>query len=96
MSLSAIVYSKPGCPGCHWVKAHLGEFGVPYTEYDVTSDAAAFDRLRDIFDDLRRGQPLSVPVTIITSDLGVETVFGPAIRSSLKQHARASAATQAA
>lgn len=92
MSLSAIVYSKSECPGCKWVKGHLAEFEVPYVEYDVQADSAAFERLRGIFNDLRRGERMSTPVTILVSDEGVETVFGPDVRSSLKRHSRAAIA----
>ncbi|MBN3458240.1 glutaredoxin family protein [Mycobacterium sp. DSM 3803] len=92
MPLSAIVYSKPGCPGCTWVKRHLTEFDVPFIEHDVTSDPAALDRLRDLYDNHRRGQQMSAPVTLLVSDEGVETIFGPDIRRHLKQHDRAAAA----
>ncbi|SKR42632.1 glutaredoxin [Mycobacteroides abscessus subsp. abscessus] len=93
MPLSAVVYSKPLCPGCKWVKDHLAKFEVPYVEYDVEADPAALEQLRTIFDTLRRGQRPSTPVTILVSDdEGVETIFGAHIGDHLKQHARAALA----
>lgn len=89
MTLTATVYSKPGCPGCTWTKDLLTTYSVPYVEHDVTADPAELDRLRTIFDTLRRGQRMSTPVTILVSDEGVETVFGPVTRDHLRPHIRA-------
>jgi glutaredoxin len=96
MAITATVYSKPGCPGCKWTKDLLTTRGVPFTEYDVTTDPAAYNRLSAIYADVRRGQPMSVPVTVLVSDDGVETVFGPVTRDHLKRHLRAAGSTAAA
>lgn len=96
MSLTATVYSKPGCPGCKWTKDLLTAHEVPFTEYDVTADAAAYDRLSAVFHELRRGAPMSAPVTVLVSDAGVETVFGPVTREQLGPHLRAALAANAA
>lgn len=92
MSLSATVYSKPGCPGCRWTKDLLVAHDVPFTEHDVEADPVAYKQLSDIFADVRRGQPMSVPVTVLVSEQGVETVFGPVTRDHLKRHVRAALA----
>lgn len=96
MTVTATVYSKPGCPGCRWTKDLLTANGVPFTEHDVVADPEAYEQLRAIFHDLRRGQPMSAPVTVLMSEQGVETVFGPVTREHLGPHTRASAATTAA
>lgn len=96
MSLTATVYSKPGCPGCKWTKDLLNAHGVEYVEYDVTTDPAAYDRLSAIFHDLRRGAPMSAPVTVLVGDEGVETIFGPVTREHLGPHLRAAHTATAA
>ncbi|MBN7296584.1 glutaredoxin family protein [Mycobacteroides abscessus] len=94
--VTATVLSQPNCAGCQWVKRSLEQAGVEYTELDVTVDAAAETMLRAIYDNRRRGQRPATPVTILVGPDEVETVFGPDVRSSLKRHTRAAAATQAA
>lgn len=90
--VTATVYSKPGCAGCKWTKDLLTAHDVPFTEHDVTTDPAAYDRLSAIFHDLRRGAPMSAPVTVLMSEQGLETVFGPVTREHLAPHIRAALA----
>lgn len=92
MSLSAIVYTKPGCPGCTWVTRHLAQFEVPFIEHDVTTDPAALGRFRDLYDNHRRGQRMSAPVTLLVTPEGVLTVFGADIRGHLRELTRSVAA----
>ncbi|WP_018600964.1 glutaredoxin family protein [Mycobacterium sp. 155] len=92
MSLSATVYSKPGCPGCTWSKSLLSQHDIPFIEHDVTTDPAAYDRLSAIYADVRRGQPMAVPVTVLMSEQGLETVFGPVTREHLRRWTRAAVA----
>ncbi|CPR69576.1 glutaredoxin family protein [Mycobacteroides abscessus] len=92
MTISATVLSKPGCAPCTWVKRNLEKYDIPYVDRDVTVDPAALEQLLDLYADTRRGQHPSTPVTLLVSELGVETVFGPDIHSAIKRHTRAAAA----
>ncbi|ORA27395.1 glutaredoxin family protein [Mycobacterium aquaticum] len=92
MPLSAIVYSKPSCAPCLWVKRTLEQHGVPFTELDVTEDAAAEQTVRDLYASHRPGQMPATPVTLLSTQEGVLTVFGADIRG----HLRAAVASAAA
>lgn len=96
MSVTATVYSKPGCAGCKWTKDLLIAHDVPFTEHDVTANPEAYEQLRAIFHDLRRGAPMSAPVTVLMSEQGVETIFGPVTREHLGPHLRAAHTATAA
>jgi glutaredoxin 3 len=37
------VYSSPSCVYCHMAKEYFESKNVPFTEKDITTDAAAFD-----------------------------------------------------
>lgn len=84
MSLSATILTKPGCAPCLWVKKSLEQHGISYVERDVTTDANAEQTLRDLYDARRPGQHPATPVTLLVSDEGVETIFGPDIRGHLR------------
>lgn len=88
MTITATVLSKPQCPGCTWVKRHLQQHGVQYTERDVTADPDAEQLLRDLYASLRPGQHPATPVTLLTTEEGVLTVFGPDIRGHLRDVTR--------
>lgn len=38
-----MVYSTPGCPGCHLTCKHLDKCGVEYQLVDITTDRVAAD-----------------------------------------------------
>lgn len=40
MPATVEIYTKFGCPYCSYAKRMLDKKGVPFTEYDVTVDAA--------------------------------------------------------
>lgn len=89
MTVSATVLSKPGCAPCTWVKRTLDQHGIPYVDRDVTADPAAEALVRDLYASRRPGQMPATPVTLLTSEEGVLTVFGADIHSALKRHTRA-------
>ncbi|NOR99708.1 glutaredoxin domain-containing protein [Mycobacteroides abscessus] len=88
-SLSAILYTKPGCAPCTWVKRTLEQYGVPYVERDVTADPAAEQTLRMLYEGHRPGQRPATPVTLLATPQGATTVFGPDIRGHLREFTRA-------
>ena len=92
MTITATVYSKALCPGCKWTKDLLTAHDVPFTEHDVEADPVAYEQLSAIFAEVRRGQPMSVPVTVLVSEQGMETIFGPVTREHLGPHIRAAIA----
>lgn len=87
--LSAVVYTKPGCAPCTWVKRTLEQYAVPFTDVDVTADPAAEATLRMLYEGHRPGQHPSTPVTLLATPEGAVTVFGPDIRSHLRDLTRA-------
>ncbi len=87
-SLSAVVFSKPGCAPCTWVKKTLEQHGVTYTDRDVTTDFAAEQTLRMLYEGHRPGQRPSTPVTMLATPEGATIVFGPDIRSHLRRFTR--------
>ncbi|MBF9519533.1 glutaredoxin family protein [Mycobacteroides chelonae] len=91
-TVSATVLSKPNCAPCTWVKRTLEQHGIEYVDRDVTTDPAAEALVRELYDSRRPGQMPATPVTLLVTDEGTLTVFGPDIRSHLKQYARAAAA----
>lgn len=90
MTLSATVLTLPGCGPCVAVKAALKAYGVPYTELDVSTDAAAEEMLRALYA-RRAGQHPATPVTMLTTPQGVETIFGGHITDALRRWTRAAA-----
>ncbi|SHP29115.1 glutaredoxin [Mycobacteroides abscessus subsp. abscessus] len=96
MTLTATVLSKPQCGPCTWVKKSLDQHGVEYIERDVTVDTAAEQLLRDLYAARRPGQHPSTPVTLLSSEQGVLTIFGPDIRGHLRELTRAADASTAA
>lgn len=96
MTLTATVLSKPGCAPCLWVKKTLAQHGVEYIERDVTTDPTAEALVRDLYAIRRPGQMPATPVTLLTSEEGVLTIFGPDIRGHLRELTRAASAGTAA
>lgn len=45
MTISATVYSKPGCVQCVATTRALDRYGIAYTTVDVTADADARERV---------------------------------------------------
>ncbi|WP_131804293.1 glutaredoxin family protein [Mycobacteroides abscessus] len=88
-SLSAIVFTKPNCGPCLWVKKSLEQHGVTYVERDVTADPAAEATLRMLYEGHRPGQHPATPVTLLATPEGAMTLFGPDIRSHLRDLTRA-------
>jgi glutaredoxin-like YruB-family protein len=41
MSKHVVLFTQPGCPPCHTVKAFLSERGIAFEERDVSSDENA-------------------------------------------------------
>jgi len=58
MTRDVTVYTQPGCPPCRAVKEYLSRKGVPFTERDISRDAAAVE-------DLRRMRAMATPVIVI-------------------------------
>jgi glutaredoxin len=92
MPITATVLSKPHCAPCLWVKRTLEQHGVEYVERDVTVDADAEALLRDMYTSRRPGQRPATPVTLLTTPEGTLTVFGPDIRTHLRDLTRAATA----
>lgn len=42
------LFSKPGCYPCKSVEARLIKYGIPYIKHDITQDADAYDRVRQL------------------------------------------------
>ena len=64
------IYIKPGCPWCVEVIAYLEKTGYTFTTIDVTADAAAFERMKELF-----GQTSAPSMTVGAlklADFGVE------------------------
>jgi glutaredoxin-like YruB-family protein len=40
-----IIFTQPGCPPCHTLKAYLTEKGIAYEDRDVSRDPAAVQEL---------------------------------------------------
>lgn len=90
--VSAIVLSKPGCGPCISVKKVLEMHGIEYVERDVTADLNAEQLVRDLYASRRPGHHPATPVTLLVTDEGTLTVFGPDIRSHLRDLTRAATA----
>lgn len=87
--MTITVLTQPNCAACRWVTKSLDAEGLPYELRDVRTDPAAEDLLRGIYQRLRPGMHPQTPVTILGDD-GV--VFGPDIRSRLRELRREAAA----
>lgn len=57
---SVEIYTKDYCPYCHRAKALLDSKDVKYTEYDITNDDAAQDKMAE-----RTGGPRTVPQVFV-------------------------------
>lgn len=88
-TVSATVLSKPGCAPCLWVKRTLEQYGIDYTDRDVTTDPTAEQLVRQLYDSRRPGQMPATPVTLLVTGEGTLTVFGPDIRTHLRDITRA-------
>ena len=67
--MSAIIYTKPGCPYCAAAKADLQARGVDYEEIDVYTSPGAREKLAEL-----TGGRLVVPVLV--EDGQVKVGFG--------------------
>ncbi|MBI2005009.1 glutaredoxin family protein [Patescibacteria group bacterium] len=65
MEKNVTIYSTPTCHFCHMAKEFFNEKGVPFTNYDVSVDAAKRQEMIQL-----TGQ-LGVPVIVIDGDLMV-------------------------
>ncbi|MEW5737040.1 MAG: glutaredoxin family protein [Thermodesulfobacteriota bacterium] len=65
MEKAVIVFSAPTCPICKMLKEFLAERRVDYTDYDVTSDAEAFARMKKVSGGLRSVPVIKVGETVI-------------------------------
>ncbi|OGI65182.1 NrdH-redoxin [Candidatus Nomurabacteria bacterium RIFCSPLOWO2_01_FULL_39_18] len=59
------IYTTPSCHFCHMAKEFFKEKNVPYTEYDVASDA---EKRKEM---IEKSKQMGVPVIIIGNDLVV-------------------------
>lgn len=46
--MTITVYSKPGCPACDATCRALNRYGLPFEVVDLSTDAAALDRVKDL------------------------------------------------
>lgn len=46
--MSITVYSKPNCVQCTWTYRSLDQAGLAYTPVDLTKDAQAMERVREL------------------------------------------------
>jgi glutaredoxin len=67
--MSAIIYTKPGCPYCAAAKADLQARGVDYDEIDVFTSPGARQKLAEL-----TGGQMVVPVLV--EDGQVKVGFG--------------------
>ncbi len=63
MAKSIVIYSTPTCHFCQMTKEFLTEKGVPFTNYDVSTDAAKRQEMIEM-----TGQ-MGVPVIVIDGDI---------------------------
>lgn len=80
--MTITVLSQPNCAACRWVTKTLDAEGLPYQLRDVRTDPAGADLLRGIYARLRPGMHPATPVTILGDH---DIVFGPDIRSRLRE-----------
>lgn len=80
--MTITVLSQPNCAACKWVTKTLDAEGLPYTVRDVRTDPAGADLLRGIYARLRPGMHPATPVTILGDG---DVMFGPDIRSRLRE-----------
>lgn len=63
--MAVLVYTTPTCPYCHAAKRYLRERGIPFTEVDVSRNAAAAREL------LRKSAQMGVPVIDVNGKIVV-------------------------
>lgn len=63
MGKNVTIYSTPTCHFCQMAKEFLTEKGVPFTNYDVSTDAAKRQEMIE-----KTGQ-MGVPVIVIDEDI---------------------------
>ena len=44
-----VLFSKPGCVKCKFTKQYLDKHNIEYDYLDVSTDGAAFDRVKDFY-----------------------------------------------
>jgi glutaredoxin len=54
MASKVTVFSTPTCPYCKRVKQIMGKRGIEFEDFDVSSDKAAYERMREITEGARR------------------------------------------
>lgn len=86
--MTITVLTQTGCAACKWVTRTLDAEGLPYELRDVRQDPAAEDLLVGVYARLRPGMRPATPVTLLDGDV----VFGPDIRSRLRELVRETAA----
>ena len=65
MDKHVTIYSTPTCHFCHMAKDYLGEKGIEFTNYDVSTDAAKRQEMIQL-----TGQ-LGVPVIVVNDSIMV-------------------------
>lgn len=87
--MTITVLTQPNCAACKWVTKSLDAEGLTYQLRDVRQDPAAEDLLVGIYQRLRPGMHPATPVTILGDG---DVVFGPDIRSRLRELRQGTAA----
>ncbi|MDD5195240.1 MAG: Uxx-star family glutaredoxin-like (seleno)protein [Candidatus Omnitrophica bacterium] len=57
------IYSTPTCPYCKMAKSYFSSKGIPYTDYDVSSNQPALDEM------VKLSGQMGVPVIIIDGQI---------------------------
>lgn len=65
MDKTVTIYSTPTCHFCQMAKEFFAEKGIPYTGYDVASDAAKREEM------IKMTGQLGVPVIVVGGDIMV-------------------------
>lgn len=87
--MTITVLTQPNCAPCKWVTKTLDAEGLAYELRDVRTDPGAEDLLVGIYQRLRPGMHPATPVTILGDG---DVVFGPDIRSRLRELRQGTAA----
>lgn len=59
--MSAIIWSKDGCPYCDQAKVMLKGSGIAFEEYNITGNDAMRSQLLETLDEVAPGAPKTVP-----------------------------------
>ena len=66
MNKKVTIYSTPTCPYCKRAKQLLSKKGIEFDDFDVSSDKAAFEKMKEI-----SGGARSVPVIAVCDQVMV-------------------------